>query len=217
MDPFARFGFQTKREDLPIDANGGKVKDLSVPIRTLLDYFDYLYEVKYGPQKLPQLSVKVKNITISIVKPRPLFLDKPTLLFSPKWDRILWTDKSFMNEDTLIMVEGFFRTEKNEYKISEMTRGWCIGNFIPAVYRTTDFELGILSHKAGERWPFHIHDQIEEYNYLFKGKMLINGIVFSAGETFYFPKGHLACPLFLEDCIIVCVKVPSIPTDKRII
>ena len=98
-----------------------------------------------------------------------------------------------------------------------MKNGWFIGNFEPSVLKTPDFEVGILKHSKGEKWPKHKHEQLEEYNYLLSGKMIIHNTEIHAGTIFVFQRGEIADPVFLEDCIVVVVKVPSVPGDKVII
>jgi hypothetical protein len=41
--------------------------------------------------------------------------------------------------------------------IKDMFRGWFIGNFEPAIFKSKDFEVGILFHSKGEKWPKHYH------------------------------------------------------------
>lgn len=96
----------------------------------------------------------------------------------------------------------------------EFTRGWFIGNFHPSLYKTKDFEIGLLIHKAAESWDYHYHIEAEETNLLLKGRMKINEKTIEAGSVFRFPKKQIACPIFLEDCHIICIKEPSIPGDK---
>ena len=98
--------------------------------------------------------------------------------------------------------------------INEYVRGWFIGDFEPTVLRTKDFEVGVLTHSKGEQWPVHYHKDSVEYNVLIKGCMIVRGKKINSGDVFIFEKGEIADPDFLEDCTVVCVKVPSIPTDK---
>ncbi len=110
----------------------------------------------------------------------------------------------------------------NESKFQEVhredfVRGWLIGDFKPSIMRSTDFEIGLLHHPAGEKWPFHYHKEAIEINYLLKGSMKLNGLHLSAGTRFIMPRNMIACPEFLENCVILCIKVPSVPKDKYII
>ena len=99
--------------------------------------------------------------------------------------------------------------------ISEFVRGWFIGNFEPALLKTDQFEVGLLTHTKGELWPKHYHSQHTEYNVLVSGKMLICGEVIEPGGVFVLQPNEIADPVFLEDCTVLCVKQPSIPGDKH--
>jgi mannose-6-phosphate isomerase-like protein (cupin superfamily) len=99
-------------------------------------------------------------------------------------------------------------------KLQNMFRGWFIGNFEPSVLKTNDFEVGILFHPKGEKWPKHYHEHTVEINVLLSGKMIINNKHLSSGDIFLIEKNEIADPEFLEDCTIVCVKTPSNPGDK---
>lgn len=99
-------------------------------------------------------------------------------------------------------------------RLDSMVRGWCVGNFEPSILKTDLFEVGYLKHPKGQVWPAHIHKKVDEYNILIKGKMNINNETIEAGEIFVVPHGMLTSAKFLEDCEIVCIKTPSITTDK---
>lgn len=102
----------------------------------------------------------------------------------------------------------------NVTKITDYVRGWFIGNFEPSLLKTKDFEVGLLRHSKGENWPAHYHKQSVEYNVLVSGRMIVHGRELNSGDVFVFEKGEIADPQFLEDCVLVVVKVPSIPNDK---
>lgn len=99
-------------------------------------------------------------------------------------------------------------------KLSDMHRGWFIGDFEPSVMRTPLFEVGVLTHKKGEAWPAHYHRVATEYNVLLEGSMRIAGEVITVGDIFWFEPEDVADPEFLEDCKVLCVKRPSIIGDK---
>lgn len=100
------------------------------------------------------------------------------------------------------------------YKLSDMVRGWFIGNFEPSVLRTQGFEVGVLTHKKNEDWEEHYHKIATEYNVLLKGKMSINGTVVEEGDIFVIEPNQTALPVFMEDCTVLCVKIPSVIGDK---
>jgi quercetin dioxygenase-like cupin family protein len=110
-------------------------------------------------------------------------------------------------------LQNNFGSVKNN-KLDNMTRGWLIGNFEPSILKTDTFEVGYLKHPKGELWPPHVHKEVNEYNILIKGKMIINNEIIEQGEIFIIPKNMLTSAKFLEDCEILCIKVPSNTKDK---
>ena len=48
--------------------------------------------------------------------------------------------------------------------LDKMTAGWFIGNFNPAAYQTSDFEVAIKEHPKGEQWDIHYHKIGTEVN-----------------------------------------------------
>jgi hypothetical protein len=102
-------------------------------------------------------------------------------------------------------------------KLNDMTRGWFIGDFEPSIIRTKAFEVGILTHKKDEDWGEHYHKIATEYNVLLKGKMSINGTVLNEGDIFILEPMETALPVFMEDCVVLCVKVPSVIGDKYLV
>jgi len=102
-------------------------------------------------------------------------------------------------------------------KISDMTRGWFIGNFEPSIYKTTHLEVGILTHRKGEQWAAHYHKLGTEYNVLVSGSMKVCDTELTAGDIFVIEPYEIADPIFHEDCTIVCVKLPGNTGDKYIV
>lgn len=102
-------------------------------------------------------------------------------------------------------------------KLSDMTRGWIIGDFDPSLVKTTDFEVGVQTHCKGDKWPTHYHKVATEYNVLISGHMRVCDVDLVSGDTFIIEPMEVAAPIFYEDCTILCVKIPSITTDKYII
>jgi len=100
------------------------------------------------------------------------------------------------------------------YNLKDYTKGWFIGDFEPSVLKTKNFEVGFLSHHKGEKWPVHYHKLATEINYLISGRMVIQGKELIAGTVFMIEPNEIADPQFLEDCKVICIKIPSIPGDK---
>lgn len=99
-------------------------------------------------------------------------------------------------------------------RIEDFVRGWIIGDFDPSILKTKDFEVAVLSHKKGEVWPKHYHRVATEYNVMLDGKMFIGGKELVSGDIFIFNPEEIADPIFLEDCRVLVIKVPSVIGDK---
>ena len=100
------------------------------------------------------------------------------------------------------------------YKLKDMKNGWLVGDFLPSVLKTSEFEVGILRHPKNQKWPAHYHNKITEINVLLKGKMIINDKLIHEKDIFVLEPKEIAKPVFLEDCEILCIKIPSIIGDK---
>ncbi len=102
-------------------------------------------------------------------------------------------------------------------KLKDMFRGWFLGDFEPSAFKTKDVEVGVLTHKKGEYWQAHYHKVATEINILLKGDMSVNDIHINEGDIFVIEPNEVSAPIFHEDCVVLCVKVPSVPGDKYMI
>ena len=118
------------------------------------------------------------------------------------------------NEDTLFLIAENIPGEYNIINPTDFIRGWMIGDFEPNIKRTTAYEVGVLTFARGHHISFHYHKHLKEVNFLVKGSLLLSERLICAGDYFVFEKNAIACPKAVEDCIIVCIKTPSVPTDK---
>jgi hypothetical protein len=100
------------------------------------------------------------------------------------------------------------------FKLSNTIGGWFIGNFESAAYKTKGLEVSYKTHAAGEKYGWHYHEHLDEINLLISGRMLIQGKEIVSGDIFILGPMELADPEFIEDCEVVCVKVPNFTNDK---
>lgn len=98
-----------------------------------------------------------------------------------------------------------------------MKGGWYIGDFLPSAYTSKEFEVALKFHRKNTPWSKHIHKKVTEINLLVHGKMKIQNKLLKTGDIFIIEKGTISDPVFLEDCEVVIVKVPSIPGDKTMV
>lgn len=102
----------------------------------------------------------------------------------------------------------------NDIDLTNYTRGWIIGDFEPCLFKRTDYEVGILTHVKNVHHDFHVHNKCTEYNLLLEGLIELNGQFIYPGDVFIIPKGYISCALIRETSRVLCVKTPSIPSDK---
>lgn len=95
--------------------------------------------------------------------------------------------------------------------------GWYVGDFKNAAYRTKGAELSFKTHKKGELWDWHYHQHLDEINLIVSGSMMIQGKNLVSGDIFILEPMEIADPEFLEDCQIVCLKLPNMTNDKIVV
>jgi hypothetical protein len=95
-------------------------------------------------------------------------------------------------------------------------RGWFIGDFDEAVYRTKEFEVNWQTNARGHS-PTHLHKIVTEIQLVTRGRMLVNGVIFEAGDICILEPGDIGQLEFLEETDTVCVKFPSGPNDKYLL
>lgn len=95
-------------------------------------------------------------------------------------------------------------------------RGYYIGDFPEAIYRTKDFEV-CYQHNPRSKPASHYHKGLTEITLVISGRILINGEIFEAGDICYLEPGDISQLEYLEDTEVVTIKTPSIPSDKHLL
>ena len=130
-----------------------------------------------------------------------------------------------LENEILLTINGYLLQIKinkvseaeTTHDLSEFIRGWFIGDFDKCIKRVKEYEIGLLKHARDEKWRFHYHKVSTEFNFLLTGKMLLNGVLMEENNLFILKPNQIACPIFLTDCEILCIKIPSVPGDKYLI
>lgn len=214
-----------------------QVDEVFYPVGEPLDYFQFLYS-KGGYRKFikpvadADANANIADLSRDMVNLRRFSQhecfansDNDIMLIAAgsikgidkKYDILLLDNITFQEDSDVILVKNMEECEKGTYSSLDFTRGWFIGNFKPTLFERKDIEVGLLRHSKGEKWDFHYHSKADEINILVQGKMILNGIQIGPGTIFVIYKNEIACPIFEEDCKIVCIKVPSVQKDKTII
>ncbi len=101
------------------------------------------------------------------------------------------------------------------YKLSECgDRGWFIGDFAGAVYKTKDFEITYQKNNRSQT-PSHIHKIAQEITLIISGRQICNGEIFEAGDICILEPGDISQIEYLEETEVITIKVPSVPSDKH--
>ena len=101
------------------------------------------------------------------------------------------------------------------YKLSESgARGWFIGDFAEAVFRTKDFEVCWQVNQRGHA-ASHVHYEITEITLVVSGRVLTNGNVYGPGDIYVLEPGDISQTEYLEETAVLTVKTPSRPADKH--
>ena len=102
----------------------------------------------------------------------------------------------------------------NRYNLSNMTLGWFIGNFTPSLHVNDVMEVGVKRFLKGEMEPMHFQLTATEWTCVIHGRIRIGENIFEANEIAEILPLESADFEALEDCTLVVVKSPSIPSDK---
>lgn len=101
-----------------------------------------------------------------------------------------------------------------EFDLKNMTKGWFVGDFVPSVLRTTEFEVAIKTYKAGESEPGHFHRVATEITVVVSGKVSMCGKQWGPGSIIKLSPEEATDFYAQEDSVTVVVKTPSLIGDK---
>lgn len=98
--------------------------------------------------------------------------------------------------------------------LSEMNRGWFIGNFDPSLFKTNDCEVAVKSYVKGDCEGKHFHRIATEYTCIISGRVRMNGKEYTAGDIIVMEPGEATDFECIEDAVNVVVKIPGANNDK---
>lgn len=100
------------------------------------------------------------------------------------------------------------------YRLNKTTRGWFIGNFPKAVYKTDKFEVAVKIEKKGDKVKEHYHKKAAEITLVVEGRVRFKNKVFIKGDIVLLKPGERCDFEVLEDAVTVIVKTPAVKNDK---
>lgn len=99
-------------------------------------------------------------------------------------------------------------------KLSDMVRGWFVGDFSPTALATQAAEIGVKSYIAGQKEERHYHKLATEVTLILSGRVRMNGIEHDSGDILVIEPLESTDFEALEDTTTVVVKVPGALNDK---
>lgn len=100
--------------------------------------------------------------------------------------------------------------------LEKMIKGWFVGDFVPVVYPSKDFEVAIKYYKKGDQEEKHYHRVSTEITAIASGKVMMFDQIFKTGDIITINPNEATAFEAIEDTITVVVKVPSSKNDKFI-
>lgn len=104
----------------------------------------------------------------------------------------------------------------NKSHVNDYWGGWFIGNFEPSLLATGAFEVGYKRYSPGDTEPVHYQLTATEYTLVVSGRCRLGGVELGPGDIMEIGPNEPAGFEALEDVILVAIKTPSIPSDKRV-
>lgn len=98
--------------------------------------------------------------------------------------------------------------------LTNMVRGWFIGNFDPSVFKTDQFEVAIRRYDEGYKEKRHLHKVATEYTVVVSGIVKMNGHIYVDDAIIEMPPGESTDFEAVTSAITVIVKVPCVRGDK---
>ncbi len=99
-------------------------------------------------------------------------------------------------------------------KLSDMARGWFVGDFSPTVLATQAAEVGVKFYSAGDKEDLHYHKIATEITLILTGLVRMNGHEYGAGDIVVIEPLESTDFEALTDTTSVVVKIPGALNDK---
>ena len=98
--------------------------------------------------------------------------------------------------------------------LSDMVKGWFVGDFDPAVLHSKECEVAVKHYKAGDHEGLHHHRIATEITLIVSGEVEMMGRRWHAGDIITVEPGEATDFRAITDAVNVVVKLPSAAGDK---
>jgi hypothetical protein len=100
------------------------------------------------------------------------------------------------------------------HKLEDFKLGWVVGDFNPALIHSKDVEMAIKHFRKGDVEPSHKQLIATEITIVVNGEIRLGDSKYGVDQIVIIPPGIYADFEALTDCSLVCIKYPSLPSDK---
>ena len=84
-------------------------------------------------------------------------------------------------------------------KLTDMIKGWFVGNFEPTLLKTNDVEVAVKEYRKGDYEGRHYHKIATEITVIVNGRVKMNGIEYGKGDIIVMEPGEATDFECLED------------------
>lgn len=102
----------------------------------------------------------------------------------------------------------------NKLNLSNFIKGWFIGNFVPSIITTNDFEIAVKRYKAGDKEESHHHKIATEITVIVSGAVKMNDKEYYADDIIVIQPNESTDFYCVTDAVTVVVKYPGANNDK---
>lgn len=102
----------------------------------------------------------------------------------------------------------------NKLNLSNFIKGWFIGNFVPSIMATNEFEVAVKRYKAGDKEESHHHKIATEITVIVSGTVKMNDKEYYTDDIIVIQPNEKTDFYCITDAATVVVKYPSVSNDK---
>jgi hypothetical protein len=102
------------------------------------------------------------------------------------------------------------------YDVSQFTKGWFIGPFIPTLASNNDFECAVKTYSAGDYEVKHYHLVATEYTVIATGRVRMNGTEYGPNSIIEIKPGEATDFEAITETITFVIKIPAVIGDKHL-
>ena len=99
-------------------------------------------------------------------------------------------------------------------KLSDMKKGWFVGDFSPTLVKTKAVEVAVKHYNKGDSEDRHHHKLATEVTVIISGRVRMNSVEYKAGDIIIIEQNESTDIEALEDTMSTVVKYPGASNDK---